>query len=197
MSDQQQNPEVPQDSGQPRDGGQAPHPSPSQPYPAQPQPAAHQAPPPAQPGQPYAQTGQPYTYPGQPHAQPGQPYGQPGQPYGVATPPSPSGQTAPRPGSLGLTALIVAVSAAVMGLFFQIVTPFMYMSVGYQFVELLSNLVNLIVLAGAGAGLVLGLIAVRRPAPHLLAAIAIGVGGSTVVGTLISWVSNLFYYFGF
>ena len=158
MSDQQQNPDAPQDSGRP-----------------------------------YTQPGQPYAQPGQPYAQPGQP----AQPYGVATPPYASGQTAPRPGSLGRTALIVAVSAAAVGLFFQIVTPFMYMSVGYQFVDLLSNLVNLIVLAGAGAGLVLGLIALRRPAPHLLAAIAIGVGGSAVVGTLVSWVSNLFYYFGF
>lgn len=176
MSDQQQNPDAPQDSGRP-------YTQPGQPH--------------AQPGQPYAQPGQPYAQPGQPSGQPAQPYRQPAQPYGVATPPYASGQTAPRPGSLGRTALIVAVSAAAVGLFFQIVTPFMYMSVGYQFVDLLSNLVNLIVLAGAGAGLVLGLIALRRPAPHLLAAIAIGVGGSAVVGTLVSWVSNLFYYFGF
>lgn len=163
MSEQQQNPDLAMDSGQP------PHPHPGQPY------AQH----PAQPGQPYA------------------PYAQPGQPSGVATPPYAPGHAAPRQGGLGRTALIVAVSAVAVGLFFQIVTPFMFMSVGYQFVDLLSNLVNFIVMLGAGAGLVLGIMALRRPAPHLLAAIAIGVGGSTVIGTLISWVSNVFYYFGF
>ena len=153
--------------------------------------------PPQQSGQPYAQPGQPYAQPGQPYAQPGQPYTQPGQPYGVAAPPHAPGQGAPRSGGLGRTALIVAASAVAIGLLWQLVTPFLYASVGFGVVELLSNLMNLVVLAGAGAGLLLGIIALRRPAPHLLAAIAIGVGGSTVIGTLVAWVSNVFYYLGF
>lgn len=146
--------------------------------------------PPQQPGQPYAQ-------PGQPYAQPGQPYAQPGQPYGVTASPYAPGQGAPPSGGLGRTALIVAASAVAIGLLWQIVTPFLYASVGFGVVELLSNLMNLVVVAGAGTGLVLGIIALRRPAPHLLAAIAIGVGGSAVIGTLVAWVSNVFYYLGF
>ncbi|WP_311257980.1 hypothetical protein [Microbacterium sp. WCS2018Hpa-9] len=180
MSEQQQNPDRPQNDGQ------IPYPpqQPGQPY--------------AQSGQPYAQPGQPYAQPGQPYAQPGQPYAQPGQPYGVAAPPYAQGQaTAPRSGGLGRTALVVAVSAVAIGLLWQLITPFLYASVGFGAVELLSNLVNLVVMAGAGAALVLGIIALRRPAPHLLAAIAIGVGGSTVLGTLVAWASNVFYYLGF
>jgi hypothetical protein len=84
-----------------------------------------------------------------------------------------------------------------IGLLWQLVTPFMYASVGFGVIDVLSNLVNLVVVAGAGVALVLGIVALRRPAPHLLAAIAIGVGGSTVIGTLVAWVSNVFYYFGF
>lgn len=127
-----------------------------------------------------------------------QPYTQPGQPYEVAAPPYPHrpGQGAPRTGGLGRTALIVGVSAGAIGLLWQLVIPFLYASIGFGVVELLSNLVNLVVVAGAGAGLLLGLIALRRPAPHLLAAIAIGVGGGTAIGTLVAWVSNVFYYFG-
>lgn len=123
---------------------------------------------------------------------------QPGPPYGLATPPSAQGQaTAPRSAGLGRTALVVAGSAVSIGLLWQLVTPFLYASVGVGAVELLSNLVSLVVMAGAGAALVLGIIALRRPASHLLAAIAIGVGGSTVIGTLVAWASSAFFYFGF
>ncbi len=192
MSDQQQNP------GQPHPQPGQPYAQPGQPY-AQPgQPHAQPGQPYAQPGQPHAQPGQPHAQPGQPDAQPGQPYAQPGQPFGVAAPPYAPGQaTPPRSGSLGRTALVIAASAVAIGLLWQLVTPFMYASVGFGVIDVLSNLVNLVVVAGAGVALVLGIVALRRPAPHLLAAIAIGVGGSTVIGTLVAWVSNVFYYFGF
>ncbi|MGJ0389744.1 hypothetical protein [Microbacterium sp. CGR1] len=152
-----------------------------------------QQPDPAQPGQPYSQPGQPYSQPGQPYSQP---YAQPGQPYGAPAQPNAPGGAA-RTGALGRTAFLIAVIGVAIGLLFQLVTPLMYMSIGFGVVDVLSNLVNLLVLAVAATGLVLGIIALRRPAPHLLAAIAIGLAGSTVVGTLVSWVSNLFYYFGF
>ncbi|WP_431075272.1 hypothetical protein [Microbacterium phyllosphaerae] len=173
---------------------------PQQPQPAQPaqagQPYTQPGQPYAQPGQPYAQPGQPDGAPGQPYSQPGQPYTQPGQPYGAPGQPYAPGPSG-RPGALGRTAFLIAVVGVAIGLLFQLVTPLMYMSFGFGVVDFLSNLVNLLVLAVAATGLVLGLIALRRPAPHLLAAIAIGLAGSTVVGTLVSWVSNVFYYFGF
>ena len=170
---------------------------PSEPHPAQPaQPYAHSGQTYSQPGQPYSQPGQPYSQPGQPYSQPGQPHTQPGQPYGAPAQPNAPGGAA-RPGALGRTAFLVAAVGVAIGLLFQLVTPFLYMSIGFGVVDVFSNLVNLLVLALAATGLVLGLTALRRPAPHLLAAIAIGLAGSTVVGTLVSWVSNLFYYFGF
>ncbi|WP_341955681.1 hypothetical protein [Microbacterium sp. LWH13-1.2] len=200
MSEQQQNPDRPQNDGQipyPSQQPGQPYAQPGQPY-AQPgQPYAQSGQPYAHPGQPYTQPGQPYARPGQPYAQPGQPYARPGHPDGVAAAAYAPGQaTARRSGGLGRTALVVAVSAVAIGLLWQLVTPFMYASVGFG-VDLLSNLVNLVVMAGAGVALVLGIIALRRPAPHLLPAIAIGVGGSTVIGTLVAWVSNVFYYLGF
>jgi hypothetical protein len=187
MSDPQQTP------GQP-------YSQPGQPYsqPAQPQPQ----PPYSQPGQPYSQPGEPYSQPGQPYAQgapaPGQPYGSvPGQPYASATPPYAQGASTARPGSLGRTAFLVAAISVAFGLVVQLVTPFFYASIGFGAVTLVSNLVNLVVLAGAAAGLWLGILALRRPAPHLPAAIAVGLAGSTLVGVLTSWIANLFSYVGF
>lgn len=182
MSDPQQTP------GQP-------YSQPGQPYsqPAQPQP---------QPQPQYSQPGQPYSQPGQPYAQgapaPGQPYGSaPGQPYASATPPYAQGASTARPGSLGRTAFLVAAISVAFGLVVQLVTPFFYASIGFGAVTLVSNLVNLVVLAGAAAGLWLGILALRRPAPHLPAAIAVGLAGSTLVGVLTSWIANLFSYVGF
>lgn len=175
--------------GQPYAQPGQPHSQPGQPYSQPGQPYVH-------PGQPHSQPGQPHSQPGQPYSQPGQPYIQPGQPYGAPAQPYAPGQSG-RPGTLGRTAFLVAVVGVAIGLLFQLVTPLLYMSIGFGVVDFLSNLVNLLVLAVAATGLVLGIIALRRPAPHLLAAIAVGVAGSTVVGTLVSWVSNVFYYFGY
>ena len=168
--------------GQPRPGQASSHPG--QPY--------------AQPGQPYSQPGQPYSQPGQPYSQPGQPYAQPGQPYGSPAAGVPQGTTGPGArGNLGRTAFIVALLAVAADLFVLLITPFLYSSVGYDAVEVVSNLILVVVLIAAVAGLVLGLIALRRPAPHLLAAIAVGLAGSTVATVLVSWMSSLMYYIGF
>lgn len=156
-----------------------------------------------QPGQ-HPQPGQPYAQPGQPYAQPGQSYAQPGQPY----PPSTAGQP-PRSGSgsssgsssgfagLGAIALLVAALSVAVGLAFQLVTPWLYASGGYAVVDSFSLAVNLLVLLGAVGGLVLGLIALRRPAPQVLAAIAVGFAGAAVLSRLVAWASSLFYAFGF
>lgn len=130
---------------------------------------------------------------------PGQPYSPPGQPYSAPGDRSPYAQAPGRPngrGTLGRTAFLLAAASVAFGLVMQLILPFFYASVGFSLVDVLSNLVNLVVLVGAAAGSVLGILALRRPAPHLLAAIAIGVGGSTVIGTIVAWVANLFYFIG-
>lgn len=180
-----------------------PYSQPGQPYAQPDQSSVHQGQPrPGQasshPGQPYAQPGQPYSQPGQPYSQPGQPYAQPGQPYGSPAAGVPQGTTGPGArGNLGRTAFIVALLAVAADLFVLLITPFLYSSVGYDAVEVVSNLILVVVLIAAVAGLVLGLIALRRPAPHLLAAIAVGLAGSTVATVLVSWMSSLMYYIGF
>ena len=180
-----------------------PYSQPGQPYAQPDQSSVHQGQPrPGQasshPGQPYAQPGQPYSQPGQPYSQPGQPYSQPGQPYGSPAAGVPQGTTGPGArGNLGRTAFIVALLAVAADLFVLLITPFLYSSVGYDAVEVVSNLILVVVLIAAVAGLVLGLIALRRPAPHLLAAIAVGLAGSTVATVLVSWMSSLMYYIGF
>lgn len=159
-----------------------------------------------QPGQPYAQPGQPYTQPGQPYAQPGQPYaqlGQPGQPY--VQPGQPYGQapafaaapvTPVSGAALGRIAFLVTVISVGLGLLLQAAMPFLYATVGLGGVDVLPSVVNFAVFVGSVVGLVLGLTALRRSGPHLLAAIAIGIAGSTILGTLASGLTSVFYSFG-
>lgn len=222
MSDPQQQPEHASNSqpshpyaqpGQPYAQPGQPYSQPGQPYgqsaspdarpmqsasePTQPPYPTPQARPSSQPGQPYAQPGQPYAPQAQPYSHAGQPSGPHIPPYGFAQN-GPSGQTGPGASTrLGRTAFIITVAAVIVGLLVQVVTPFLYSSGGYTIVDILSSLVNLVVLVAAAVGLVLGIVALRRPAPHLLAAIAIGIGGSTVAGILVSWASTLFSYIGF
>lgn len=173
-----------------------PHSQPGQPYGAPAQPYGAPSQPYGAPSQPYGTPGQPYAQPGQPYAQPGQPYGAPGQPYAQPGQQHAPSQTA-RSGALGRLAFLLAVVGAGMALIFQLLTPLMYMSMGFGIVDFLSNLVNLVVLGLAAIGLVLGIIAVQRPAPRLLAAIAVGVAGSTVVGSSVAWVTSVSHYFGY
>ncbi|WP_218054097.1 hypothetical protein [Microbacterium sp. 3J1] len=172
------------------------------------------------PGQPYAQPGQPYTQPGQPYgAQPGQPYGaqpghpygaqpgQPGQPYGAqpgqpyGAQPGTYGPASPAPVSagnpVGRTAFLVTVIAVGVGLVGQFLLQLLYASIGFQALSGVSSILEFLVFVGAAAGLVLGIAALRRPAPHLLAAIAIGIAGSTLAGTLVSVLSSAVYNLGF
>jgi len=193
-------PQQPQ-PGQPYSQPGQPYSQPGQSQPGQPytQPGQpYSQPGQSQSGQPYTQPGEPYAQPGQPYAQPGQPYAQPGQPYGSPAAGVPQGTTGPGArGNLGRTAFLVALIAVAADLFVLLITPFLYSSVGYDAVEVVSNLILVVVLIAAVAGLVLGLIALRRPAPHLLAAIAVGLAGSTVATVLVSWMSSLMYYIGF
>ncbi|MCP1428046.1 hypothetical protein J3D45_000544 [Microbacterium foliorum] len=185
--------------GQPYAQPGQPHAQPGQPH-AQPgQPHAQPGQPYAQPGQPYSQPGQPYTQPGQPHAQPGQPYAQPGQPYRTSaasgTPYGASSSAAGNP--LGRLAFVVTVVSVAVGLVWQLLLPMLYASVGFGVMGALQSVPSFLVLVGAATGLVLGITALRRPAPHLLAAIAVGIAANTVIGTVVSFVASLFYSLGF
>ncbi|MER7447143.1 hypothetical protein [Microbacterium sp. NPDC097977] len=176
-----------------------PAPQPGQPYTQPGQPYAQPGQPHAQPGQPYTQPGQPYAQPGQPYAQPGQPYAQPGQPYRTSaasgTPYGASSSAAGNP--LGRLAFVVTVVSVAVGLVWQLLLPMLYASVGFGVMGALQSVPSFLVLVGAATGLVLGITALRRPAPHLLAAIAVGIAANTVIGTVVSFIASLFYSLGF
>lgn len=175
------------------------------PVPQQPQP--HQAVSPAAatghtPGQPYAAPGQPYAAPGQPYAAPsqpgqapGQPYGAPGQPpYGVPGPAYAAGQRGAT-NSLGRTAFIVALITLAVGLLSQLSVPLLYGSGMYGVVAPVSTALNTVLFIANAAALTLGLIALRRPAPHVFAGIAVGISGAGLAGVVMSWLTSVFFYF--
>lgn len=154
--------------------------------------------------QPYPQQPQPYPQQGQPYPQQGQPYPQQGQPYPQAQPyaqnPSYPG-AAPSAGTqgngLGRTAFVIALVTLGIGLIVTFFTPLLYSSGGYAVADGLSTVIGVFVLLGNAAALVLGLIALRRPAPQVLAAIAIGIAGASITIRLFGWASTLLYYIGF
>lgn len=135
----------------------------------------------------------------QPYAQSGQPYAQPGQPYGASgLPAAPTPQTSASTGNpVGRVAFLVTVLSVGVGLIGQLVLQLLSASIGFGLLGGVSSILNFLVFVGAAAGLVLGIAALRRPAPHLLAAVAVGVAANTVAGTLVSFVSSLFYSIGF
>lgn len=160
---------------------------------------------------PYAQPGQsgqnPPAAPQPPAPQPygapqgqlaGQPYGAPQgqQPYGL---PAAQGYTAaPAPGSangLGRVAFIVAVITLAVTLLMTLAMPFVYRAVDFAPAAfgLFNGAIGLVGLVGSVAALVLGLMAIRRPGSHLLAGIAIGIAGSSILGTIVGWISSTFY----
>lgn len=146
---------------------------------------------PAQPSQP-SQPSQPYT--GQPYgeqAYAGQPY--PAQPYPEQQRPASSGSS-----GLGRIAFLLAVISLGLGLLVTLSYPLMYRMMGDpSAIGVLGAVGNGLVLIIAVAGLVLGLMSVRRPGPQVLAGIAIGVTASQLVGIVVSWASNLFYALSF
>lgn len=105
------------------------------------------------------------------------------------------GAAAPAYGNpLGRTAFLVAVGAGVIGILFSVITPFLYSSGNYDVADSLGTVIGILVLLGGIAAGVLSIIALRRPAPHLLAAIALGIAGSVVIGRVFTWIASLLYY---
>lgn len=157
---------------------------------------------PQQPAQPYGSpsTPPPYT-PAPPSEASTSPYGGGTAPaYGTPAPaygtPAPAyGAPAPTAGNpLGRTAFLIAVIAAGLSILFSLITPFLYTSGNYDVAESLSNVIAILSLLVGIAAAVLSIVALRRPAPHLFAAIALGISGSLVVGRVVSWLASLLYY---
>lgn len=161
--------------------------------------------------------GQPNPYVAQPPAGQPQPAQQPyqQQPYPAATPgytqnPAPYGQQAfvgapqtypgaapSRPVSsanLGRTALIIALVGFGLGLLRSMMYPLMYPLIGHGPIWF-TTMIDFVLLLVAVAALVVGLIAVRRPGPKVLAGIAIGIAAAQIASIVISGISNTFYYF--
>jgi hypothetical protein len=90
--------------------------------------------------------------------------------------------------------LVASAVAVGFSLALRLVTPVLYMAVGYV-TDILSVLVNLVALAVAIAGLALGIAALRRRASPLLAAVAIGLALSIMVGAVGGWLSWVATYF--
>lgn len=160
---------------------------PQQPPPPPHVPGDHGYPPAApQPAYPPAHTPQAgYPQPGYPQV--GQP--QPGYPaYGTPAPAAPGNP-------LGRAAFLIALITFGIGLLGTVAVPLLYSTTGYGAIEIITGASGLITLLGYGTALVLGIVGLRRPAPHVLAGIAIGIAGSGVVGTAVAWIATFLYRF--
>lgn len=129
---------------------------------------------------------QPYGSPPQGHAVPAQPY------PGAFAPP-----TGARANGLGRAAFLVAVITLAVSLLMSLAIPFVYRAADFRpfVIEMYSGATGLISLVGCVIALILGLTALRRSASPLFAGIAIGIAGSSILGTVVSWISTLFYAF--
>ncbi|MBO9625727.1 MAG: hypothetical protein J7484_05055 [Microbacterium sp.] len=122
-------------------------------------------------------------------------YGAPAAQYGAAGANVPYGPTASGD-TLGRTAFLIAIIAVGIGFLWSLATPFVIRSGNYDVVESVSNVSSILLVLAGAAALVTAIIALRRPAPHLMAAIAVGLAGSTLAGRLVSWLVGLVYLIG-
>lgn len=108
----------------------------------------------------------------------------------------PPGPPAAAPGSpLGRVAFIVALVVVGANILVTLVQPIVLRATGFTAFGAWTLGTRLVLLLGAAAALVLGLIALRRPGTKVLPGIAVGVGGAAVAGILFSWASSLLYSF--
>ncbi|WP_144874996.1 hypothetical protein [Microbacterium sp. 1.5R] len=159
-----------------------------------------QAPQAAQPqGQPYQNQphqGQPYQnqpYPNQPYANqsyPNQPY--PGQAH-AAAPETPRASGS----ALGRIAFIAALVALGIRLLSTMLAPLLYTGDYYGVLSGINSVLGFIVFLGNAGALAVGIIALRRSGPHLLAAIAVGLAGASLVGYLATVLSSAFAWIAY
>lgn len=106
----------------------------------------------------------------------------------------PAAPSAPRAtaGTLARIAFLAALVALGIRLLSTLLSPFLYTGDYYGVWMGLTSIVGFIVfLANAGA-LAVGIVALRRSGPHLLAAIAVGLAGASFVGYLSIGLSSVF-----
>lgn len=151
----------------------------------------------SEPQQPAQPTGAPQAEPyGAPQAQPtgaplAQPYGAPPA-QGLGAPQAqPFGAPAAEGNPLGRVAFLIAMIATAIELLSFLITPFLYSSIGFDIADGLATVVGIVVLLGSAVALVLGIVALRRPEPRLLAAIAVGIAVTGVLGRLFAWAGSL------
>ena len=128
---------------------------------------------------------------------PPSPAAQPYPPTGGAVPyPATAPGASARNGNpLGRVAFIIAVATFVISFIPTFARPFFYsMSYGFDTGLLIDNVIGVIAFIAYAVALVLGVIAARRPAPHLLAGIAIGVAGTGVLGFVSAFVGMIALY---
>nr|WP_201470764.1 hypothetical protein [Microbacterium hydrocarbonoxydans] len=176
MSDPQQPPAQPH--GVPPQ--QQPAQYPAQQHPAQQHPAQHPAQAQGHAQHPAQQQQSPY-------------YAAPQYPAAPSAAGSASTRSAASAGT-GRLAFVLALVSLGLGLITTVSYPLIfrwfYDSVAIGAFGVISNGLIFVV---ALAGLLLGVVAVRRPGSKLLPGIAIGITASQLAGILVSWVSNLFY----
>lgn len=90
---------------------------------------------------------------------------------------------------------MIAVATLVIGVVPAFASRFFY-STGFGFDTglMIDNVVGVFAFLAYAVALILGVIAVRRPAPHVLAGIAIGIAGTGILGYVSSFVSLIAFY---
>ena len=121
----------------------------------------------------------------------------PAQPQYAAQPqyPATSQHPAPRTGNaLGRVALIIALLSVGMRLLTSLLYPLVYPGADWTIGAFTVGTTG-IALLGYLTAMVLGVIAARRPGPHLWAGIAIGLSAAYLITLVIEWASSMLYRF--
>lgn len=95
---------------------------------------------------------------------------------------------------LGRVALIIALLSAGMRLLTSLLYPLVYPGADWTIGAFTVGATG-IALLGYITALVLGVIAARRPGPHLWAGIAIGLSAAYLITLVIEWASSMLYRF--
>ncbi|WP_337001414.1 MULTISPECIES: hypothetical protein [unclassified Microbacterium] len=147
------------------------------------------------PGTQPAPQAYPTAAPAYPTAAQGYPVTTQGTPVGYA-PFAPAAPITRTGNPLGRVAFVIALVTLAVNLLSSLARPFFYtMSVGYEAIIVLDNVIGIISFFVYGIALVLGVIAVRRAGSQVLAGVAIGIAGAGMLGLAFTLVTLTFYRF--